>query len=244
MQRLVAVYANELRRDGCPGDVPRDRLKNFIVEVAHHEAAHAVFAVICGSYPRAITIIPDDGGPSGVPRWGYSRQCFSRMPKRAVRKMMKEHPASRRGCRRAAAGQALVSLAGPVMDEHSRGELFEFSDYDHHEDLANALSWLADVEPNGRRRERWARRLAALAGRCMARDDFQRAISSVAEQLLNTPTLTGDDLYPVLGPAESIAHGCGRRRGRRRGCPVRSRAGRSFRHPVGEIGGLDLCLST
>lgn len=149
---------------------------------AHHEAGHALVAVLSGARLRSVTIDPDwDDGPE---RYGDTQV---------------EWPLVEHGDREWLEKTVLVALAGPVAEMIHSGEPFHpglvpewGSDWQVAWEAAAAL--FADAQ----KRLAWLEECTLALHRQLSVDENWAALAAIVDHLLAHETLEGEDVEDII----------------------------------------------
>ncbi|HAN99643.1 MAG TPA: hypothetical protein DCQ98_20435 [Planctomycetaceae bacterium] len=149
---------------------------------AHHEAGHALMAIVCGAEVLSVTIDPDrDDGPA---RHADIQVAWpsERFPERRRRESI-----------------VLVALAGPVAEMIHTGEPYH---------PGFVAEWAADwrvaweaastLVPDERRRLAYLEQVTAELYRSLRRDRHWAALAAIVDELSAHETLDGEEVEAIV----------------------------------------------
>ncbi len=207
LDRLASEYAATVGASHL--DAPACAAQ-LVVEVAFHEAAHAVVGALAGLRPLLATV---ERGPPDLPgRWGFVRWITPTTPA-AIGELMQRNLEHAPGMRRGLERRAMMCVAGHVMEavrdqEHAPRDLGDLAERlesvlaneSGAGDMTDALAALAPLE--GDERRRWGRllSLAQQTETLLRRPRIAAAVEQLAEALLDEGTVEGEALDVLLPP--------------------------------------------
>ena len=203
LPQLVELYLRISREDliragiEMHGRAPNPAAaRKLVVRTALHEAGHAVMArVATGTVPLLVTI--ERGSDQLEPGWGFTRvepSLVQRLTTEQIEQLRNGAPAElfAQAIHLGAALDAMVFLAGPSADVLAQ-ELAELPDLAGEDapvpDCERARAVLAKVECDEEACAHWFTEVFEVTLAVLREPDVWAAVHSVAEALLNSPTL-------------------------------------------------------
>lgn len=187
LPRLMALYVEaSAPRNSDRAKANPKAVEKLVVNVAYHEAGHAVVGwFLCEVFPALVTIVPLEDQDREA--WGLVRWVL---------------PEPQRLTREEAERWAQMKLAGYAVDEMRLVEATPIDlddlEFVEDDDVLAALCLLEPFRLSENHQRQWLNELWQRTRALILRDEIRIRVERLAEALLDEPTLRGDELSSIL----------------------------------------------